>query len=594
MPPKVTTGMDGSMPSMPDSSIADAGSSPDVVTVVDAGIDTGVDSGSNYCTQQSDCVATSSVHPEVACDVDRNQCVQLTTDECANIAPQNILQNLGGLNPIFIGAFATIPSNGPLNHPSYLNYNLALTEFANAHGIPAGGGQANRIPVAVVCDDTADTTTVMNHLVNDVHVPAVIAALSSSSLQGVFQVTDLQNDSAVFFMNPFGSDTSLTPPVLQTGLLLWSMLGSPSDTASAYAAFFPYVERYVRNSLIGTPDGGASRPLRVAAFTATSSQDLLDLQSSVRPLLTWNDGETYQNNPNYLDVTIPYSTLDGYALTPTIAQSLTGVVNQLAAFQPDIVISFASEEFILLMQTLEAQSVTTTSPDGGMVQNPIPHPFYLLGPYNSDSTTIFNWIGTNQGNASEARRTRLAGINFASTASQVLQDYIIDFNSSYPGDSQFQGAENYYDATYFTVYALAGAGHVPEVAGSQLITPMERLVNPPGIGDARNVGPTDIPNVLADLLKPGNSAISLTGTDGPPNFSTNTGARVSQGDVYCFDKTALTSASPNAPYYGFDELRLLPDGGVAPPLPDGGPLTGIDGGAPTLYGTFDCYNGMFP
>lgn len=599
-----TVDMDASMQN-PDSSMSsmDSGGSNDSAQAIEAAPDTATPPPpANYCNTTTDCHGVSP-HPEVACDVDRHQCIQLTTDECSYVAPQNWQTNLStsGLNPIFIGAFATIPPNGPLNHPSYLNYSLALQEFANAGGIPAGGGNAPRLPIAVVCDDTQDPNVIMNHLVNDVHVPAVIAALSSTILHNTFSNTNLSQSDAgapsVFFINPFGSNTTLVPPSLETNELLWSMLGSPADLAPAYAAFFPYIERYVRNppsvdgmgQTIGNVDGGAARPLRVAAFTATSSQDLLDLQAAVRPVLTWN-GRTYQQNlsdGNYLDVEIKDSTLSGADLNSVIIPELPAAVNQLIHFQPDIVVSFASEEFIRLMETYEASSGSN-------------HPFYLLGVYNTDSTDVLtSWIGSSGTFSTDFKRSRMAGIAFASAANNsVLQDYDTTFLATYgQNDSQFLGAENYYDATYFTVYSLAGAGHLPEAIGANLVQGMARLVNPPGFGDARIVGQRDIPNVIVDLQAAGNKAISLTGTLGAPDFSLTTGSRVSPGDVYCFNKYPQGSAQQFAPYFAFDELRLvsgLPADAGALTLPDGGPLTGIDGGAPSLYGSFDCYSGMFP
>jgi hypothetical protein len=562
--------------------------------------DTGAPPPANFCTSAADCTG-SSTHPEVTCDLDLNQCIQLTTDDCPYVSPGDnaaYYQGSSTIQPIFIGAFATIPSTGGiLSHPSTLNYDLALQEFETAGGVPAGAGQGYRYPVAVVCnDDTADPTSIVNHLVNDVHVSAIIAALPSTGIKTAFAAADLTpsnpNAPSVFFMNPFGADTSITPPALQTNGLLWHMLGEPSDTAAAYAAFFPYVERYVRNTPTignGGPDAGA-RPLRVATFTAQAT-DLLDLAAAVEPLLTWNGGQTIAQNMqsgNYLDVELSTSTLNGADLDTQI--DVTAAVQALTTFQPDIVISFSSEEFIKLIQTLEAQA-----------GNP-PHPFYLLGPYNTDSTDVLtSWIGLNGGFAGDAKRARMAGIAFASTPnSDVLNSYNLRFLGKYPTDQAFLGAENYYDAMYYTVYSLVGAGRSANLMGTSVATGMTRLISP--LGDPQSVGPTDIPNVIGDLLQLNTKTVGLTGTLGPPDFNLTTGARVSQGDVYCFNKYPPDAGSVAFnPYYDFDDLRLVPSGttatlpnGSPDDFPDGGTITGLDGGAAPLEGTFDCYGGMFP
>jgi hypothetical protein len=585
--------MDGSMQSGPDSSTSMEASVGviDAAQVPEAGPEAAPPPPANYCTSASDCLGTAE-HSEVYCDLDINQCIQLTTDDCPYVSPQDLpafYQN-AAIQPIVIGAFATIPTQGITTHPSTLNYDLALGEFETQGGIQVGGQL--RYPVAVVCNDTADPVSVVSHLVNDVHVEAIIAALPSTGIKTAFAAANLNASTPpIFFMNPFGADTSITPPALTTNGLLWHMLGEPSDTAAAYAAFFPYVERYVRNSTTignGAPDAG-SRPIRVATFTAQAT-DLLDLQAAVDSVLTWNGGQTITQNMqtgNFLDVEFPKSTLNG----DTIASAdVSTAVTALTAFQPDIVISFASEEFITLIQTLEEPTGSGTPP----------HPFYLLGPYNVDSTDVLtSWIGLNGGFAGDAKRARTAGVAFASTPnSSVLSGYNQRFLNAYgTGDEPFLNAENYYDAMYFTVYSLVGAG--PNVTGTNIGTGMTKLITP--AGDPQNVGPTDIPNVEADLEAVKTTTVALTGTLGPPDFNLNTGARVSQGDVYCFNKYLPDAAAPYQPYYDFDALRLVPTGGTATlpngasdTYPDGGPIMGLDGGAPPLEGTFDCYSGMFP
>jgi hypothetical protein len=601
--------MDGSMQSQPDSSLpmeASVGPS-DASQVMDAAPDTAAPPDANFCTTSADCMPTSSQHPEVMCDLDLNQCIQLTTDDCPAVLPpgnpvgsstpyyQGATDGQGnpGIQPIFIGAFATIPSVGGISaHPSGLNYQLALTEIATQGGVPAGSGNAYRYPVAVVCNDTAVPSSVVNHLINDVHTSAIIAALPSTGIKAAFAAANLTsnpNAPSIFFMNPFGADTSITPPALATSGLLWHMLGEPSDTAAAYSAFFPYIERYVRNTPTignGAPDAG-SRPLRVATFTAQAT-DLLDLAAAVEPLLTWNGGQTIaQNSPaNYLDVEISTSTLNGADLNTQIDVSYA--VQQLTAFQPDIVISFASEEFIKLIQTLEAPPSTI-------------HPFYLLSPYNVDSTDVLtSWVGINSGYAGDAKRDRMAGIAFASTAnSDVLASYTVRFNQAFPTDQAFLNNENYYDAMYFTVYSLVGAGRSANLMGTNIAAGMTRLINP--LGDPQSVGPTDIPNVIGDLQALNTKTVALTGTLGPPQFNLTTGARVSQGDVYCINRTGFDAGMAFTPFFDFDDLRLVPAGGTAmlsdgtpDNFPDGGPIMGLDGGAPPLEGTFNCYSGMFP
>jgi len=558
-------------------------------TTAEAGSDSGV---AQPCTTWSDCTPASTTHVEVACDPDSHTCIQLTTDECPYVLPADIYMAPQGQAPIFIGAFATFPANAPFSDPTYLNYQLALNEFQTAGGVNAGSG-GSRWPAAVVCDDSADPNVIMAHLVNDVHVPAVIAALPSATLKTTFSNVDLTNVSnapTVFFINPFGADGTLTS--LETQGMLWHMLGQSSDTASAYAAFFPLVEAYVRNNpnnipswkqwnlspAASTKDAGTDAgpvPIRVAGVIAHAT--VTDqLEAAVESVLTFN-GESVAANTadgNYQVCVIPASSLNG--ADPTTVD-VSACVSALLAFQPNVVISYASEEFSTMFQTYE---IETQAPW---------HPFYLLGPYNSESTTVLQWLNENQGVGSD----RFAGITFASTNDPgslgVFSTYQTDFLAA--GNPQTAlGGENYYDAMYFAVYSLAGAGREARPTGLDLVPGMRNLVDLSGT--PLDMGPADIGPVEAQIALT-NQPIRLIGTLGPPDFNLTTGARIGQGDVYC----AQFAPTPNPGYaWVRDVLRLADDGGS----PDDGGVAadasvapdGATGTVGTLQGSFPCFGGM--
>ena len=554
----------------------------------EAGSDAGV---AQPCTTWTDCTPASTTHVEVACDPDSHTCIQLTTDECPYVLPADIYMAPQGQAPIFIGAFATFPANAPFSDPTYLNYQLALNEFQTAGGVNAGSG-GSRWPAAVVCDDSADPNVIMSHLVNDVHVPAVIAALPSSTLKTTFSnvdLTNVPNAPTVFFINPFGADGTLTS--LNTQGMLWHMLGQSSDTAPAYAAFFPLVEAYVRNNPNKIPwwnqwdlppasinDAGADAgpvPLRVAGVIAHAT--VTDqLEEAVESVLTFNGKSVADNaaDGNYQVCVIPASSLNG--ADPTTVD-VSACVGALMTFKPNVVISYASEEFSTMFETYEVQA-----------QAPW-HPFYLLGPYNSESTTVLTWLGLNQNITSD----RFAGITFASTSDPgalgVFNTYQTDFLAA--GNPQTAlGGENYYDSMYFAVYSLAGAGREARPTGLDLVPGMTHLVDLSGT--RLNMGPADIGAVEAQIALT-NQPIRLIGTLGPPDFNLTTGARIGQGDVYC----AQFAPTPNPGYaWVRDVLRLADDGGS----PDDGGVAadasvapdGATGTVSTLQGSFPCFGGM--
>jgi hypothetical protein len=514
------------------------------------------------CTSNGDChpspTAQAQNHLEVACDVDTHACLQLTSNEC----PYVIGDYTGTTAPpIFLGAFATFPASGPTSHPSYLNYAFALNEFdVTSSGVPAGLGTGRRMPVAVACNDGLDTAglgTAMTHLINDVHVPSIVAALPSAALSQVFSTYASEAKSDIFVINPFSWDSNLTS--LTTSGLLWSMLGQPGDVAPAYTAFLPALETYVRTSPLWTL--GSTAPMRIATVTANAT-DLNDLASAVEPVLVWNGGKsTTADTSNYLSVVLSDSTLNGTPVANIdVGDSTSGAEGQILQFQPQVIVSFASEEFFALMSKLEIDW-----PSG-------PLPFYLVGSYNMGSTTLQTDLQTNRATLPQ----RVAGIGVASSSnSQVLNQYNQDFLSYLNGPTSQQdlGQENYYDAMYFAVYSLVAAGrNVSPITGSDIAQGMLDLISPTAA--PYDVGPSDQGNIFTALGQ--RSQISLVGTLGPPDFDVFNGARVGQGDVYC-----LQQDDGGVYDYEYDVLRLT--------NPDGGP--GPDGGS-ALQGTFPCYSGI--
>ena len=550
-----------------------------VMPIAEAGADTGSDAGVDAaeagvdagppCNPGSSAMApvgndcspfiTDPAYSEVACAPDTKTCIQLTTPECPFVIGD---WQYSKFPPIFAGAFATIPTNqgAQKTHPSYLNYVFAVSEFNNT-GIPAGPGGAYRMPVLVICNANPQVTdTAMQHLVNDVHVPGVITPLSTN-LASTYSAYGANGSKAgnLFFINPFGADSTLT--ILPQGThQLWHMLGAPGDVASAYAALMPRVEQYVRTHLPWSLYLNGGQPLKVATYTA-GAPVLRDLAQAVNPLISWNNGQSspqIADPATYLSVTTVDSVLTGAPLVvspPSALQSevtgTTGILQPVVDFQPHVVISFASDEFVSLLQAYE--TVYTA-------QYP---PFWIVGPYNNDSPTLRSDVASTQ-NAN--LRNRIIGVKVASaTDTSVLKTYEQAFVAA-GNPSSALGAENYYDAVYLMIDSLIAAGGKAGLTGPDLGLGMTRLVDPTGKLEA--MGATDIPDVSMTLLSvtPPNT-VNLDGTLGPPIFDPATGARKTQGDIYC------ANAPVDAGVFAYDQMRVVPssDGG-APGLvvPEGG------------------------
>jgi len=201
----------------------------------------------------------------------------------------------------------------------------------------------------------------------------------------------------------------------------------------------------------------------------------------------------------------------------------------------------------------------------------------VIGPYNTDSSTLVMWT-----TPLDSRRTRFVGVNYASTEpNPVLAAYQAEFVAAYGQGPSVEG-DNYYDAAYFTIYALVAAGRTSNLTGTNVAEGMTHLVYVNGM--QYDIGPASIGAVLTALTSLETTAIALVDTIGPPNFNNTTGARITPGDVYCINRNTQASADGGLnimPFFDYDVLR--PDG-----ISDAGP----DAVPPALEGTFPCYDGF--
>jgi hypothetical protein len=263
---------------------------------------------------------------------------------------------------------------------------------------------------------------------------------------------------------------------------------------------------------------------------------------------------------NYLPLALD-SVLSGVDLASIDTE---GAVTALLAFKPNIIVSFASAEFVKMLQVLELRWQPSASN---------PSPAYLLGPYNMGSRDVLTWTGSyvpGQPNMQpEARRMRLAGVGVAAASdTHVLNAYEIRFLSKFSSGSAALGQENYYDAMYFAVYSVVGAGPLPNISGLNLAEGMQRLLS----GTSYDMGPMPMGNIYG-ALGASNGTISLFGTLGPPDFRRSNGARVGEGSVYCVSR----DFDAGGPGYAYDVMRVTPS---------------PDGGVPGLGGNFSCYGGI--
>jgi hypothetical protein len=463
-----------------------------------------------YPVQPTVCVEATPGDPLTAA------CVPLKSAECPVLLPsvdeEQWLENLRGDDPIILGAFA--PYGDTLVSNYTRAYDLAVTEFTRTEvGLPGPGG-SRRPVVFVVCDHEGDQTlleTAADHLVGELKVPGLIPALFSDDLRIAF--SHIGGAAAgVFFMSPLETDSSLAN--LDDQDLAWHLLPGGEYVALPYTPLLTRTIDYLHNeTMIPMAD-----PIKVALVTASDQRFLSDLSGKLRQDIMWNGVSFNQNltDGNAINLTVPSHNEDPNA-------PLTTEIQAILDFAPHIIIGATDVElYTRIIPTVET-NWAAEAPSGQ------PPPFYLVSPYNYGTGSFMTTCMT----SFPAARTRIAGVNWASVTAEyadILTTYEIAWDSEFPEVQGRRGFENFYDAAYDLMYAVAANGsRLSRFDGFDLVDGMDRLQS----GPAFAVGTMEMADALAVLAQAGRT-ITLNGTMGAPNFDT-TGARSDPGSVWCIN-----------------------------------------------------------
>src|SRR5690606_23564823 len=123
------------------------------------------------------------------------------------------------------------------------------------------GPDGTRRPfVVVVCRDDADLHTTVAHLVDDIGVSVILAALPARNFSRAVEARDAQE--TVLFIGPEAADSNVIRAD-QAGLA-WHLLGSAADLVPAYLALLERTEAYLRSDVepvAGEAAAPAVRPL---------------------------------------------------------------------------------------------------------------------------------------------------------------------------------------------------------------------------------------------------------------------------------------------------------------------------------------------
>lgn len=461
------------------------------------------------CEKHQDCFDLHGDLEPIACVEGR--CQLLKSNQCPVVIPtvrSALNESLQSYEAIVLGAYAFVPATSLVGIQTR-NYELVVNDFfREINGI----GSPRRRAVVVVCnyqvEHQTDLLASAGHLIDDLKVPAILGGLPAADLQYVFDEKGQSGD--VFFLAPNYADDTLVN--YEDDGLIWHMLSGAEMLGRSYPPLLDLSVTHLLNN--GALADGED--LRVALVTATDERFLNDLGTSIFQNIRFNGKTAAQNAAGDPPAFVPVATTSIY--TDDQADQ-TQTINAILELKPHVVIAAtANEMFRTIIPEVERRW-----PEAADSQA---RPFYLLSPflYNTGSD-----LRTLLGNSTVRRR--MVGINWPSAEDRTLYDtYQSRFNQAYPDVAgQSEGRENFYDAAYYLLYALAAARD--RTSGGSIRDAMGRLVSGDPVRDSYSIG-VGVSATLATLSPPA-KRIHLIGAMGPPKWDVNSGSREDFGSVFC-------------------------------------------------------------
>jgi hypothetical protein len=492
------------------------------------------------CATNLDCAnlvdtATFDSDPRACID---GVCKQLLNKDCPFLFPlrdQSKHWNaLKSTDAIILGALTPIV-NKQIDTYSR-NIDFAATElYQEAQGVYSGSTKRHQL-MFVVCNDyyngnQAQILANSQHLINDLHVPGIVASLFLADQQYIWD--NIASDTGTFMMMTLTSDESLIET--EDDGLMWHELSGANALSVPYQALFDMTLDHLRT--LGTPALGMTEDVKVS-HVISDEQFNLDTGKYIEAHLQFNGKSVSENSDaNLYDAMSVVSDVTD----PTDHQQTA--IDRILNFGPHIVIGTATTEMLkYIIPGVEA---------GWDAKYPgRQRPFYLMGAMVYNDPEVATLIST-AGASSPPLFQRFIGLNWPAAKDQTINDaYQARWKLAYGKEER--GYENFYDATYYMMYGVAAA-RVP-ITGQKIRDGITRVTSTLSTVPVAAVGPNaDMDQYIHDLSTDTSLNIQLVGAMGPPTWDIG-GGRNDPGSVWCVNN--LGTSHPDQLYYNKETSSL--------------------------------------
>jgi len=381
------------------------------------------------------------------CVQPEGKCVELLTADCKTITGDYLSDSA-----IILGSlFSTVGAQAATNTQRQQSATLAIEQINDpaVGGVPGPGGK-NRPLVMLSCDEAATgaLTRAGTHLVNELHVPAIVGPNTSQDTLDMTQ--RISKAGGTVLMTPSAVASSIE--ALDDDDLTWLM--APSDEQRA-----PLMIQQINALETDLIAARGNRPIKLGiiyrndALGKGTQTALNTLTLNGKPF-----GDPINLNNNIL--------VDPYDFT---APNQDAIVAKYVTFAPDLLVLAGTAEAITrVMNPIEAQWNAEAGAD---------RPYYVL----IDSLKVPELL-TAAANVNLRGRVRGTGIKPTADSASVFLAFKLAYEGRYMMTLTASSTGPSYDAAYAIAYALAATKDLP-VSGANIAAGLRMLAG----------GPTTIP-----------------------------------------------------------------------------------------------------
>lgn len=441
-------------------------------------------------------------------------CVKLLSEDC-----DAITGDYTNNQAIFVGSlFSTKGPTAASNLQRQKAAALGIEQINAPGGVPAGNTSANPRPLVMVsCDESTNLVRAAGHLVNDLHVPAIVGPNTSQDTIDVSTKVSVPGGTVV--MSPTGVASSIA--ALTDNDLTWLMVPSDVQRAPLMISQIGVLETQLK----------ADRAVKTIKLGIVYRNDALGIGTRTALNDLTINGKSLSGNEN-VQIS-PYNGADA---------NQQALVDKYLTFMPDIIVLAGTAESISkVMVPLETQWPVNASN-----MDLAPRPYYVL----IDSNKVQDLTDAANNNTHDlARRVRGTGLNpgpSSSDSAKTYETFKQDYGVRYNGESaENSGLGPAHDAAYAIGLALAATRTEP-VSGASVAAGLRKLAG--GATKLTAIGP----NVLPAFQKlAAGEKITAIGTFGALDWDTNGAVVGGTLEMWCI---APPSGNPPKPTYASSGL----------------------------------------